>query len=112
MTLRRLVLALGVVLLVAGAVALLVPVSVSGGDGGSVGCGNAISQDLAGARSANNGTVANVPILDQLVPHTDYVAQCESAVSSRRSWSIPLSVVGALVTLGSLALSKRGINTR
>ena len=107
MTVRRLVLILGAILLVAGVIALLVPVSVSNGNGASIGCGNAVAEDLSGARSANDGTVANVPILNQIVPHTDYVAQCQSAVSSRRAWSIPLAVVGVLAVAGTLVLRPR-----
>jgi len=108
MSLRRLALLLGALLLVAGVIALLVPVSVPGNDSGSIGCGNAVSEDLTSARAANNGTVANVPILNQLLPHTDFVAQCESAVSSRRSWSIPLAVVGAVVLAGALVVRPTG----
>ncbi len=62
------------------------------------GCGDARSNDK---------TVANIPILNQVVPHTDYVAQCESSLSSRRAWSIPVTVVGALITVGALVLSGR-----
>jgi hypothetical protein len=107
MTLRRLILALGAILVVAGAIALLVPVSVAADDGRTVGCGNAVAADFTGARSANSGTVADVPILNQLVPHTDYVALCEAAVSGRRSWSIPLAIVGALTVVGSLVVRPR-----
>ena len=86
-------------------------VSVSGSNG-SVGCGNAVSEDLTSAHSADNGTGANIPILNQFIPHSDYVGQCESAVSSRRSWSIPLAVVGALALAGSFVLPHRAIGTR
>ena len=58
------------------------------------------------AEAANNKTVANVPILNQIVPHTDFVANCQAAVSSRRTWSIPLTVIGALAVLGSLAVPR------
>ncbi len=58
------------------------------------------------AEAANGKTVANVPILNQIVPHTDYVAECHEAVSGRRSWSIPLAVVGALVLAGSLLVPR------
>ena len=112
MTLRRLVLAVGAVLLGAGVIALLVPVSVSGNNGNSVGCGNAISEDLTSARSADNGTGANIPILNQLIPHSDFVGQCESAVSTRRSWSIPLAVIGALALVGSFVVPRRAVGTR
>jgi len=102
---RRLILFVGAALLIAGVIALLVPVSITG-DGNSIGCGNAIAADSSEAEAANNKTVANVPILNQIVPHTDYVANCQAAVSSRRTWSIPLTAVGALAVLGSLAVPR------
>ncbi len=107
MTVRRLVLAVGAALLVVGVIALLLPVSTSDGNGGNIGCGNALSADLSGAREANSKTVANVPILNEVVPHTDYVAQCQSSVSQRRTWSIPLAVIGVLVVAGSFVVGGR-----
>jgi hypothetical protein len=112
MAVRRLVLLVGAVLLVAGVIAMLVPVSTSDGNGGSIGCGNAISADLSAAREANSKTVANVPILNQVVPHSDYVAQCQSAVSQRRAWSIPLTVIGVLVAAGSLVVGRSGAGSK
>jgi len=61
----------------------------------------------AGAREANSKTVANVPILNQVVPHNDYVAQCQSSVSQRRVWSIPLTVIGVLGVAGALLVGGR-----
>jgi hypothetical protein len=105
-----LILLVGAALLVAGVIALLVPVSITG-DGESIGCGNAVAADSSEAEAANNKNVANVQILNQIVPHTDYVAECNHAVSSRRSWSIPLAVVGALVVAGSfLAPRSRAVS--
>ncbi|MBV8862335.1 MAG: aminopeptidase [Mycobacterium sp.] len=101
MTLRRLALVIGAVVLVVGIIGLLVPVSVSDGNGGSLGCGNAAISNLSSAREANNNSVANVPILNQVVPHTDFVAECQSALSSRRSWTIPVTAIGAVVLLGA-----------
>ncbi|MGZ6778429.1 MAG: aminopeptidase [Mycobacterium sp.] len=100
MNARRLILFAGAILLVAGVIALLVPVSITG-NGKSIGCGNAVAADTSQAESANGQTVADVPILNQIVPHTDYVAECQHAVSSRRSWSIPLAVIGVLLVAGS-----------
>ncbi len=105
MTLRRLILLAGAVLLVAGVIALLIPVSITG-NGQSIGCGNAVAADTSQAESANGQTVADVPILNQIVPHTDYVAECQHAVSSRRSWAIPLAVIGLLVVAGSLLVPR------
>lgn len=105
MNARRLLLLVGAALLIAGAIASLVPVSITG-NGQSIGCGNAVAADTSQAEAANGQTVASVPILNQIVPHTDYVANCQSAVSSRRSWSIPLAVIGAFVVAGSLLLPR------
>lgn len=102
MTLRRFILVVGAVALVVGIIGLLVPVSVSDANGGSLGCGNAAVSDLSSAREANNKSVANIPILNQIIPHTDFVAECQSALSSRRSWTIPVSVIGAIAVVAAL----------
>jgi len=111
-TARRLAMLVGVVVLVIGLAGLLVPVSVTDGNGKSVGCGNALVSDMSGAQAANNSGVANVPVLNQLVPHNDYVALCQSAISGRRTWAIPVAVIGALVAVGSLLIGgRRGAGT-
>ena len=102
---RRLILIAGAAVLIAGVIALLVPVSITG-NGNSISCGNAIAADTSEAEAANNQTVAGVPILNEIVPHTDYVAECQQAVSSRRSWSIPLAVVGLLIAAGALVVPR------
>ena len=101
MTLRRFVLVVGALVLVVGIIGVLVPVSVSDGNGGSLGCGNAAISDLSGAREANNKSVANIPILNQIIPHTDFVAQCQSALSGRRSWTIPVTAIGAIAVVAA-----------
>ena len=107
MSVRRMMLLGGAALLLVGIVALLVPVSIPKGDGSSIGCGNALIENTAAANSANESSIAGVPILNQVVPHTDFVAQCESAVSSRRAWSIPLAVVGIFIGAGAV-VARRG----
>ena len=102
MTTRRIALGLGVAALLIGFIALVIPVSTSNGNGGSINCGTGLSSDLSAAREANSRSVASVPILNQVVPHTDFVAECQSALSSRRSWSIPLAAIGAVVAGASL----------
>ena len=106
MTARRLILLLGAIMLIAGIVALVVPVSASG-ENGSVGCGNASASDLSTARDKDNGNLANLPVVNQFVPHTNYVSACTSALSTRRGWSIPLAVIGSLVMGGSLLVRER-----
>jgi len=81
MNLRRLILLVGAVVLVVGVIGLLMPVSVPGPDNGSIGCGNGIAADQSAAQHADNSNPANLPILNQVIPHTDYVQQCQSAVS-------------------------------
>jgi hypothetical protein len=106
MTARRLILLIGAILLVAGIIAVLVPVSASG-ENGNVGCGNAIASDLSAARDKDNGNVANLPVVNQFVPHTNYLSACNSALSARRGWSIPLTIVGLLVVGGSVLIRER-----
>ncbi len=96
----------GVALLLVGVIALVMPVSVSGPDT-SIGCGNGIAADMSEARDADSGNLANLPVLNEIVPHTDYVAECEAAVSSRRSWAIPVAVVGLVVLAGSFFVGGR-----
>ena len=93
-----------------GVIALLVPVSVTGPES-SIGCGNAIAADLSQARDVDDSNPANLPVINELVPHTDYVAECESALSSRRMWAIPVAVVGLLGLGASLLVGGRVSNS-
>ena len=112
MKLRQLVLLVGAVALIVGVIGLLVGVSVPGPDNGSIGCGNGLVQDLSAAREANNNNPANLPILNELIPHSDYVAQCQSAVSGRRAWTIPVAVVGLAMITGSFFVGGRAGSVR
>jgi hypothetical protein len=107
MNLRRTVLLVGVVALVAGVIGLLVPVSIAGPDNSSIGCGSGLAADLATAQQADNNNPANLPILNQVLPHTNYVTQCQSALSGRRSWTIPVAVIGLVVLAGSFFVGSR-----
>jgi hypothetical protein len=107
MNLRRVILLVGAVVLVIGVIGLLMPVSVPGPDNGSIGCGNGIAADQSAAQQADNQNPANLPVLNQVLPHTNYVTQCQSAVSSRRSWSIPVAVIGLVVIAGSFFVGGR-----
>jgi hypothetical protein len=107
MNLRWLVLLAGAAVLVVGVIGLLMPVSVAGPDGQNIGCGSAVAADAAAAREADNNNPVNLPILNEVIPHTDYVAQCASAVSERRTWSIPVAIVGFVVIVGGLFVGGR-----
>jgi hypothetical protein len=105
-TVRRLIIAVGAVLLLAGVIGLVTPVSISDGNGNSISCGNAVATDLSAARNANDKSLANIPILSQVVPHTDYVAQCQSSVGGRRAWTIPLAIAGIVAVAGALLVRR------
>ena len=107
MNLRRLILLVGAIALVVGVIGLLVPVSVQGPDNGSIGCGNGLAADSSAAQQADSQNPANLPILNQVIPHTNYVAQCHSAVSGRRAWTIPVAVIGLVVIAGSFFVPAR-----
>jgi hypothetical protein len=112
MNLRRLVLLVGAVVLVVGVIGLLMPVSIAGPEGRSIGCGNAIAADDSAAREVDSSNPVNLPILNEVIPHTDYVAQCASAVSGRRTWSIPVAIVGLVVIAGSFFVGGRAGSAR
>ncbi|OBI74351.1 aminopeptidase [Mycobacterium sp. E740] len=111
MNLRRLILLAGGVVLLVGIIGLLVPVSISGPDNQKIGCGNAIAADDSAARQANSNDpnqLKNLPIIDELTQDPpDYVAECQSAVSGRRSWTIPVAIVGLVVLVGSFFVGGR-----
>jgi hypothetical protein len=112
MNLRRLVLLAGAVVLLVGVIGLLMPVSIAGPDNADIGCGNALVADDSAAREADNNNPVNLPIINEIVPHTDYTAQCASAVSERRTWSIPVAIVGLLVIGGSFFVGGRTSTAR
>lgn len=107
MNLRRLLVLVGAVVLVVGVAGLLWPVSIPGPDQQSIGCGNAVAADYSGAREADSNNPVNLPIINEVVPHTDYVAQCESAVSDRRTWTIPVAIIGLVVLVGGFFVGGR-----
>ncbi len=112
MNLRKLILLVGAVALILGVIGLLVPVSVPGPDNASIGCGNGLVSDLSAAREANDSNPANLPILNEIIPHSDYVAQCQSAVSGRRTWTIPVAAIGLVVIAGSFFVGGRAGSVR
>ena len=112
MNLRRLVLLAGAVILLVGVIGLLMPVSIAGPDSQKIGCGNAVAADDSAAREADSSNPVNLPVINELVPHTDYVAQCQTAVSDRRMWSIPVAIVGLVVLAGGFVVGGRGARVR
>ena len=57
-------------------------------------------------------TVRRLVLAIGAVLHNDYEAQCQSSVSQRRAWSIPVAVIGVLVVAGSLLVGgRRGVSS-
>jgi hypothetical protein len=106
---RRLILLGGVILLVAGVIGLFVPVTISGG----IGCGNAVHSDLTAARQQDNQNLGNspvvqqIPVANQLAPRSEFVASCNSALGTRRMWTIPLAVIGLAGTGWAVAARRQ-----
>ena len=106
-TVQRLIFLVGALVVIAGVIGLLVPVSVSG-DRGSIDCGNAVVKDLSAAEEKDRtNIVENIPVVSEFVNQTKYVPECNSAVSTRRSWTIPVTVIGVLVVAGSFLVRGR-----
>jgi len=81
------------VLVAVGLLALNFPVFLDAFDqyGFQIKCGTGYVTDLSQAASA--------------VGHDNYVDQCQSALLTRRLWTIPLVVVGSIVTVGVVAVA-------
>ncbi|ORV56023.1 aminopeptidase [Mycobacterium florentinum] len=93
-------------ILLAGVIGLLVPVSVSDG-GESIGCGNAVATDESAAARATDQGAARMPIVHQFVPRTDYGVLCQSSVTNRRIWTVPLAFVGTIGIAGALLVRRQ-----
>lgn len=87
------VIAIGAVFVFVGLFALRFPVYLDAFDqwGWQVKCGNGFSAQLYQAATATNGT--------------HFVADCQSALLTRRAWTIPLVVVGSVGFFGVLMTS-------
>lgn len=85
----------GLVLVAGGLFALNFPVFIDAYDhwGWQVKCGTGFGNDLAQAQAATQFAAANL------------VGQCESALTFRRVWTIPLVVIGWLVLTALLVVS-------
>jgi hypothetical protein len=114
-TVRRLLLLVGAILLITGFVALLAPVSVSGNEG-NVSCGVPISGgDLTAAKEKDGQNPSNAagsipvvgPIIQSVAPPSRYEADCKSAIQTRLWWAIPVAVIGVVVIAGSVLARQR-----
>lgn len=108
MDIRKVLLFAGVVALIAGVIGLLVPVSITGDDGQSIGCGNAIVADQSAARTQDDKRGASIPVIGPVLSGgSEYVNRCQSEVTGRRAWAIPVAALGALVIVGALVMGGR-----
>ncbi|MBJ7340373.1 aminopeptidase [Mycolicibacterium sp.] len=98
------------VVLVAGVVGLFLPVSVFDGIDATVPCGSAVAPDHVAPLAP---AVPSSPTIRQTIPHADLTAACETAISGRRHWAVPLVVVGVVgLILGVVVLTRRGATRR
>jgi hypothetical protein len=105
---RKAIVGVCAALLLAGVIGLLVPVSVSDG-GGFIGCGNAVATDESSATRATDQNAARKPILHQFVPRTDYGVLCDTSVTNRRIWTVPLAFVGTIGIVGAVWLRRKAV---
>jgi hypothetical protein len=118
MNARAMVLVVGAVLFIAGAIGLLVPVSASStnlsGNTERVGCGVPIAGGDTSEAAKKDGNLGNTAAgvatdlgqgqIANAIPQTHFVAACDSAVSTRLSWSIPVAVIGLVVIGASVVI--------
>jgi len=83
---RLLILMTGVLLLVGGLLALRFPVFLSDFDqwGFQINCGSGFGSDLTQAGTAD-------------AAGTHFVGRCHAAIATRRAWTVPVVVAGALL---------------
>jgi hypothetical protein len=97
----------GALVLIAGIVGLFLPVSVFDGNSSTVGCGNAVVADQTTPRAANEAPVPSAPALGT-TPHPNFETACADAISGRRHWAVPLTIVGAVgILFGLFARGRR-----
>jgi hypothetical protein len=94
----------GAAVLVAGVVGLFLPISAFDGGTSTVGCGNAVAAAKPSANAANMSPIPGAPLVDPVAPRPDLVAACDSAISGRRHWAIPLVIVGAAGILAGVVV--------
>jgi hypothetical protein len=96
---RLLVLVTAVLLLVGGLLALRFPVFLSDFDqwGFQIDCGSGFETDLTQAGIADSAG-------------THFVEQCQTAIATRRVWTIPVAVTGALLLSAVLLRPSRQIS--
>lgn len=98
----------GVVMLIAGAIGLFAPVSVSP-ELRTVDCGTAISPDLSDARALDDGSAANIPVPDGVLVDINYTELCRMQLQDRRILAITVLASGVFVLVvgaGVAALSR------
>lgn len=80
--------------------------SVSAPTNSGISCGTAMAENYSAARQKDqlNELTATMSRYQSL---SDYEGECRSAISGRRMWSIPLTVVGLVVVIGAVVAGRR-----
>ena len=110
MSLRRFIMLVGAVALIAGVVGLLTPVSITPKNRNNFSCGNAMHSNMSAAREQD---AKNIDLefhyggITNLLGEANYAGDCASSLASRRAWSIPLAAVGAITVAGALLVRRK-----
>ena len=100
-------LVVGAAVLIGGIVGLFLPVTAWNGGSSTVACGNAVIATEPTPTTSNIGG-PGTQLPDQPGALPDRHAACDQAISARRHWAIPLTVVGtAGILIGLLYRGRR-----
>lgn len=101
----------GAVALIVGLAFMMMTVTLDAGSigGGQISCGSAFELDLGAARHEDQVNEIGRTLTggEAMFDETDHAADCRSAVTTRRVWSIPLAVLGAVMLLGAIVVRQR-----
>lgn len=107
---RAYIIFVGLSLLVAGFVALCIPIGLDARERGSqIVCGTALSPDTDTPDSADrvNSLGRTLSGGERYFKETDYSGECSDKISTRRAWGWPLVGAGALIALGGAVVGIR-----
>ncbi|MDH6679239.1 hypothetical protein M2284_003455 [Rhodococcus sp. LBL1] len=107
---RAYIVFVGLSLLIAGFVALRMPIELDAMDRGKqIVCGNALSPDTRTPKGVDDGNRLGRTLSGgkDLFDITDYKGECSDKIKTRRAWGWPLVGAGALVALGGVVVGIR-----
>lgn len=98
---RQFSIAAGILLAVIGFLGLVIPVNA-----GSVNCGNAITGSSNAGELKDSALKVRAAVSGTSPSSTNYEQMCSDALSSRRTWGIPLLAIGAIAAIGGAVVRR------